>query len=84
MCGSAPITIAMTPIKLITRFQLGAADARFDHAMYEPVIKVSPGKGFKLSNCETKVKSFYKSKKHYHKRLDKGIEARSVGGPVAI
>ena len=38
---------------------------------------MSPGKGFKLSKCATKVKPFFKSKKHYHKRLDKGIEELS-------
>ena len=39
--------------------------------------QVSNGKEFKLSKCPTKVKPFFKSKKHYHKRLDKGIEELS-------
>ena len=30
--------------------------------------------GFKLSERATKVKPFFKSKKHYHKQLDKGTE----------
>ncbi|MBK8535473.1 MAG: polyphosphate kinase 2 family protein [Candidatus Competibacteraceae bacterium] len=39
--------------------------------------QVSPGKAFTLSTCETKVKPFFKSKKHYHKRLDEGVEELS-------
>ncbi|MEA1052980.1 ADP-polyphosphate phosphotransferase [Lamprobacter modestohalophilus] len=39
--------------------------------------QVSPGKTFKLSERQTKVKPFFKSKKHYHKRLDKGTEELS-------
>ena len=39
--------------------------------------QVSPGKEFNLSKCPTKVKPFFKSKKHYHKRLDEGVEELS-------
>lgn len=39
--------------------------------------QVSPGKTFKLSERQTKVKPFFKSKKHYHKRLDKGTDELS-------
>lgn len=39
--------------------------------------QVAPGEGLKLSNCLTKVKPFFKSKKHYHKRLDEGVEELS-------
>ena len=39
--------------------------------------QVSPGKTFKLSECQTKVKPFFKSKKHYHKRIDEGVEELS-------
>jgi len=39
--------------------------------------QVSPDAGFKLSDRATKVEPFFKSKKHYHKRLDEGIEELS-------
>ncbi len=38
---------------------------------------MSPGEEFKLSERPTKVKRFFKSKKHYHKRLDEGVEELS-------
>ena len=39
--------------------------------------QVSPGKEFKLSERPTLVKPFFKSKKHYHKRLDESVEELS-------
>ena len=42
-----------------------------------PDFQVSPGKEFNLSERPTKVKPFFKSKKHYHKRLDEGVEELS-------
>ena len=39
--------------------------------------QVSPGKELKLSERLTKVKPFFKSKKHYHKQLDEGVEELS-------
>jgi len=39
--------------------------------------QVSPDAGFKLGDRATKVEPFFKSKKHYHKRLDEGIEELS-------
>jgi len=39
--------------------------------------QVPPDEEFKLSDRATKVKPFFKSKKHYHKRLDEGIEELS-------
>ena len=38
---------------------------------------MSPGEEFKLNERPTKVKRFFKSKKHYHKRLDEGVEELS-------
>ena len=38
---------------------------------------VKPGEEFKLSERATKVKRFFKSKKHYHKRLVEGTEELS-------
>ncbi|MFZ1548524.1 MAG: hypothetical protein WAT12_15750 [Candidatus Nitrotoga sp.] len=42
-----------------------------------PDFQVSPGQELNLSERPTKVKPFFKSKKHYHKRLDEGIEELS-------
>ncbi|MCP8688444.1 hypothetical protein [Marinobacterium sedimentorum] len=39
--------------------------------------QVSPGEEFKLSERRTKAKPFFKSKKHYHKRLDESVEELS-------
>ncbi len=36
--------------------------------------QVPPGKEFNLSERPTKVEPFFKSKKHYHKQLDEGVE----------
>ncbi len=36
--------------------------------------RVPPGENVKLKEWPTKVKPFFKSKKHYHKRLDEGVE----------
>jgi len=39
--------------------------------------QVPPGEDLKLSERATKVKPFFKSKKHYHKQLDEGTEEMS-------
>ncbi len=39
--------------------------------------RVRPEEKVKLSERPTKVKPFFKSKKHYHKRLDEGVEELS-------
>ena len=39
--------------------------------------RVPPGENVKLKKWPTKVKPFFKSKKHYHKRLDEGVEELS-------
>ena len=39
--------------------------------------QVTPGKEFKLSERPTKAEPFFKSKKHYHKQLDEGVEELS-------
>lgn len=39
--------------------------------------QVTPGEEFHLSKCQTKIKPFFKSKKHYHKQLDEGVEELS-------
>lgn len=39
--------------------------------------QVIAGEEFKLSERPTKVKPFFKSKKHYHKRLEEGVEELS-------
>ncbi len=47
------------------------------HKIDSKDFQVSPGEEFKLSERPTKVKRFFKSKKHYHKRLDEGVEELS-------
>lgn len=39
--------------------------------------QVPPEAEFNLVNCPTKVKPFFKSKKHYHKRLDESVDELS-------
>tara|TARA_R100001132_G_C3271021_1_gene93123 strand:+ start:1652 stop:2536 length:885 start_codon:yes stop_codon:yes gene_type:complete len=39
--------------------------------------RVPPGENVKLKKWPTLVKPFFKSKKHYHKRLDEGVEELS-------
>ena len=47
------------------------------HKIDSKDFQVSPGEEFKLNERPTKVKRFFKSKKHYHKRLDEGVEELS-------
>jgi len=42
-----------------------------------PDFQMPSEKEFKLSGRPTKMKSFFKSKEHYHKRLDEGVEELS-------